>query len=363
MTHHIHAGILVAAMMATRLAGAQELSAEASIGTEWTDNVHLMHTGLADSSIVPSLRAGLDFANCWTVEYDGAAELFVEHTDLSSHNHTLRLVANPAWGADDENEFLAALAVETLRNQDTYAALNFAGVKATAALTLEPAAWLAWQLGLDLRYRRFYDDTESDSVDTMPRASARFTLPSRTTLSPRVGYGFRYSPGLRGRGLGRPDRRDQQAEAGVHVSQGLWESAGLQADYSYRHLFAASGVLPHKLTQAQFAFLTTDFLAGGHRTYLKYRQVLPAGWSATAGVEYRILAYKGWPAADAQGNLTGADRVDRRLSPSASVRYSRETGGLGLDAAIEYSYVRQWSNSADYDAHAQVVSLELGMQY
>ncbi|MBM4398673.1 MAG: hypothetical protein FJ087_23670 [Deltaproteobacteria bacterium] len=161
-----------AALVATAWAAgtrAQEVTASASVGHEWTDNVYLTRTREADNAIVPGLDAGLGFAGYWTAEYEGAAELYAEHTDLTSHNHTLRLVANPAWGPDGETELLVALAAETLRNQDAFSMLNFVGARLTTAVTLEPAPWVAWQAGADVRYRHFYDDPQSDGLDVMPR--------------------------------------------------------------------------------------------------------------------------------------------------------------------------------------------------
>ncbi|MBM4398674.1 MAG: hypothetical protein FJ087_23675 [Deltaproteobacteria bacterium] len=175
---------------------------------------------------------------------------------------------------------------------------------------------------------------------------------------------MRYSPGLRGgQGQGRPDRTDHQIDVGLHASQGLWDTGGLQADWSYRHLFAASGVLPRKLTQAQFAFLTTDFIAGGHRAYVRLKQVFPLGFSVTAGVEYRTLVYRGWPAVDAVGNALSFDREDKKLMPGATLRYAHSFGSFGLTAEASYTFVRQWSNSADYDTDGHLVAIGLSAEY
>jgi len=341
-------------------ARAQEISASAGLGHAWSDNVYISRTAAADHALVPSLRAGVDFATYWTVDYDGSAELYTEHTDLSSSAHTLRVIANPAWGDDDQNELALVAAVETLRNDDAYSSLNFVGPRLTAALTLEPLPWLAWQVAADVRYRRFYDDPVSDSLDLMPRGQVRFTLPSRTTLTPRVAYGLRYLPGLKGgQGTGRPQRTESQIDAGLHVSQGLWATGGLQADYSWRHLFSASALLPTRLTQAQFAFLTTDFLAGGHRVYVKLKQVLPYGLSLLAGGEWRTLRYSGWPAVDSAGLATADDREDRRLGPTASLAFVHRFGGTRVGATLAYQWVRQWSTSYDFDTTGQLVTVEI----
>ena len=152
-------------------------------------------------------------------------------------------------------------------------------------------------------------------------------------------------------------------DVGLHVSQGLWDQGGLQADYSYRHLFSTSQSLARKLTQTQFAFLTSDFLAGGHRAYLRYKQVLPQGWSFTAGLEFRTLVFRGWPAIDEAGNVIAPDREDRKLMPSASFGYAHDFANFRLDAGMSYSYVRQWSNSTEYDTQGHLVGLMVGLAY
>lgn len=342
---------------------AQEFSVAGAVGSVWTDNVFLMRTPEWDASILPSLKVGMDFGTYWTLQYDGSAEIFTNNTDLISHDHALRLQVNPAFGPEGKNEFLVALGVETLRNQDAYNALNFVGGQLNAAVSLEPAPWFAWQAGVELRYRGFYDDVQSNALDVLATTSLRFTLASRTTLTPRVGYGFRYNLGLKGQAQGRPDRDDHQLDVGLHISQGLWAQGGLQADYSYRHLFSTSQTLTRKLTQAQFAFLTSDFIAGGHRAYLKYKQVLPKGWSFVVGLEFRTLEYPGWPATNLDGAVIAPNREDRKLIPHASVAYGHEFGNLTLNATVSYNYIRQWSNSADYDTQAHQVGVNIGLEY
>lgn len=344
-------------------ARAQEFSAAGAVGTAWTDNVFLMRTPEWDASVLPSLRAAMDFGTFWTLRYDGSAEIFTAHTDLTSHDHALRLQVNPAFGPEGRHEFLVALAVETLQNQEAYDALNLVAGHLNAAVSLEPTTWFAWLAGVELRYRGFYDDPQSDALDLLATTEARFTFASRTTVTPRLGYGFRYNLGLKGQGQGRPDRDDHQLDVGLHLSQGLWSQGGLQADYGYRHLFSTSQALARKLTQTQFAFLTSEFLAGGHRAYLRYKQLLPRGWSVTGGIEFRTLEFAGWTATDVDGAVVAADRRDRKLIPSASVGYARAFGSLKLNASATYAYIRQWSNAADYDTQAHQVGLTIGLEY
>lgn len=342
---------------------AAEFSVAGGVGTVWTDNVFVRNRPEWDLSVNPALRADVDFATFWTLRYEGAAEIFTRHTDLTSHDHALRLVVNPAFGADERHEFLVAVDVETLRNLDTYRSLNFVGGGLTASLSLEPSHWFAWMVSATVRYRAFYDDPQADALDVFAATQARFTLPSRTTLTPRIGYGYRYNAGLRDDGSGAVDRDDHQLDAGLHLSQALWRRAGLQAGYHYRHLFSTSRELTRKLTQTQFAFLTADFLSGGHRTYLRFKQLLPEGFHFLAGVEYRDVRFPGWPAADAAGALIGEDRRDHRLLPSAQLAWARGVGALGLEVNVAYAFLRQWSNAAEYDASAHQVTVGIALDY
>lgn len=350
-------------------AEAQQFSVEAGIGSGWSSNVLTTRTATSDTPVRPHATLGVDFAGYWNLEYEGSAEILPGHMDLTSHAHGLALSANPAWGLDGRHEMYVAVAAETLQNGSTYAALDFVGARLTAAYTQATTSWFEWQVGLDARYRAFYNDPLADALDVMPRAWARFTLPSRTTLTPRVGYGLRYNAELRGgavravTGRGRGDRIDQQIEVGLHASQGLWETGGLQAGYAWRHLIGTAGVVNVRLTQGQFSFLSTDFLAGGHHAYLRLKQVLPAGVSALAGVDLRTLAYPGWDAVDSLGNALADDRSDVRLVPSVSLGWKRDVGSVELEATAAYGYVRQWSNSADYVAQGHSVSVDFTVRY
>lgn len=344
-------------------AGAVEFLVTGSVGSAWTDNVFVRNSPEWDLSILPALRADLDFATFWTLRYEGAAEVYTRHTGLTSHEHALHLAVNPSFGPEGRNEFLVSASVETLRNLDDYAVLNYVCGSMTTAVSLEPFRWFAWQANATIRYRAFYDDPQADALDMFVSSQARFTLPSRTTLTPRVAYGFRYNAGLGTTAQGTPNRDDHQLDAGLHASQALWERAGLQAGYHYRHLFATSQELTRKLTQAQFAFLTADFLAGGHRTYLRVKQMFPKGFWMLVGVEYRDVHFPGWPATAAAGTALGEDRRDRRLMPSATLAWTRRFGALGIDVAATYTFLRQWSNAAEYVARVNQVLIGVGLDY
>jgi hypothetical protein len=344
-------------------ATAVEFTAGASVGSAWTDNVFVRRTPEWDLSIDASLELGLEFAGIWSVRYEGEADIFTRQTDLTSHQHRLELRAIPSFGAGDRHEADVSAWVETLRNLDPYAELNFVGGGLAARVLLEPADWVAWQARLEARYRAFYDDPEADAADLLVSTQARFTLPTRTTLTPRFAYGFRYNSGLKATSAGFSKRDDHQVDAGIHLSQALWESAGLQAGYQYRYLFATSAALTRKLTQSQFALLTSDFVWKGHRAYLGFKQLLPKGFFLLARVEYRQVAFPGWPATDSAGADTGEDRRDHRLAPSATLAWERDLGPVGLEIQATYSFLRQWSRSYDYDTRANETMIRIGLEY
>ena len=68
-------------------------------------------------------------------------------------------------------------------------------------------------------------------------------------------------------------------------------------------------------------------------------------------------------ATDAGGVLTGEDRRDHRLTPSLALSWARRFGSLGLEVSAAYAFLRQWSNSAEYDARAHQVTLGIGLDY
>ncbi|MFH1808663.1 MAG: hypothetical protein ABIJ09_07955 [Pseudomonadota bacterium] len=312
-----------------------------------------------DLLLWPSVDLGMDFADIWSAGYAGDLHAYMLHPELLSHQHQLYLFANPAWGDDGENELVLEATVDTLRNDDSFAVLNVVRPAARARLAIEPLLGLRVHGSVEAAYRWFYDDTPSDSVDTWLGTGLAWTLPTRSTLSPRLRYGLRWYP----RPAAARDPLDQQLEAGVHLGQGLWDSAGLQLDYSYRWAIGPSGLLTRKLSESQFSFLGDEFFYSGHRGGAVFKLLLPLDGVLELAVDVEERAYDGWVALDAAGASTGQDRHDLRLTPRASL-------GLGwapddeaspwipaLDGRVEYAYTRQWSNSAWYDTDLHLVWL------
>lgn len=344
-------------------AKAAEFFADGSVGLTWTDNVFLRRVPEWDLSVDPSLVLAMEFARLWTIRYEGEANLYTHQTDLTSHDHWLEVRATPSFGPEGRHEVDVSAWIETLRNMDPYSELNFVGGGLATRVLLEPTDWVAWQTRLEAGYRAFYDDPEADAVDVFVSTQARFTLPTRTTWTPRFAYGFRYNSGLQATSAGPPRRDDHQIEAGMHLSQSLWDSAGLQAGYQYRHLFATSAALTRKLTQSQFALLTSDFVWEGHRAYLGLKQMLPEGFWLLARVEYRRVSFPGWPATDEAGDDLGEDRRDHRLLSSAILAWERDLGPVDIEIRASYSFLRQWSNSFDYEARAHETVVRFGLSY
>jgi hypothetical protein len=317
-----------------------------------------------DLALQPGVGLGLNFARFWTVDYHGELNAYVNHRSLPSHWHGLSLFANPAWGEEGQHELVVEVSGETLRNMREYAEINVVRPALRIALEMEPADFFRWRLSEELSYRLFYDDRPSDSVDSWTRARGTFTLPSRTTLSPRVGYGFRYYP-LQDDAV-TSDNQDHQVEVGLHASQALWENGGLQADYAYLFAIGDAGMLERKLTLDQFTYLDTDFLFSGHQAMLGFKQLLGQSWSLMESVRFEERAYAGWTAVDDAGEAMDEDRRDLRLVPRALVGYTwgskKQRDGVsryGFGVNLSYQYIRQWSNSYWYDTSAHVGILSL----
>jgi len=337
---------------------------EPGLTTTGTSNVFLDKSEEWDLALQPAAELGLNFARVWTVDYKGELNAYVNHRSLLSHWHGLSLFANPAWGEEGQHQLVVEVSGETLRNMRDYAEINIVRPGLRIMLEMEPAHFFRWRVSTELSYRLFYDDRPSDSVDSWTRARGTFTLPSRTTLSPRVGYGFRYYP-LQDEAVSSDDK-DHQVEVGLHASQALWEKGGLQLDYAYLRAIGDAGMLERKLTLEQFTYLDTDFLYSGHQAMLGFRQLLGQSWSLMESVRFEERAYAGWVAVDDAGEAKDEDRRDLQLIPRALVEYTwaskKQEDGVsrfGFGVNLSYQYTRQWSSSYWYDTSAHVGILSL----
>ena len=343
---------------------ADGFTAGAGFNSWATDNVYLDGSEEWDLVLRPSAELGVDFADIWSLGYSGELNAYTQHGELLSHWHQLYLYVNPAWGKDAQNEFTIELSAETLRNQTQYSGNNLLRPALLAKLAMEPIDWFSWSISTRVAYEWFYDDLPSNSLDAWGSGEISFTLPSRTTLSPRAAYGFRYYPS---QDLSvTADDRDHQVEIGLHISQGLWESAGLQADYAYLFAIGNSGLLLRKLTLDQFSYLEQGFLYSGNQAMLGFKQIMAESWSWELSARLQEHSFAGWEALDASGVLKGENRRDLRLIPGTRLSYlwaSRKDGqdaaGVQIGVAVEYSFTRQWSNSDWYDASAHTVGLNL----
>ncbi|MBN2362452.1 MAG: hypothetical protein JXR83_23570 [Deltaproteobacteria bacterium] len=361
-------GIAIVALALAFAPPASAISARADLelASAFTSNVYLDRSQEWDIALRPAATLGLDFADCWSVGYSGDVNAYLLHSDLLSSFHELFLFANPAWGETGGNELAVEAALETLRNSDTYDALNYLRPVARARLAMEPLAWLRWQVAAEGAYRWFYDDPPSDALDTWLRGQLAFALPTHTALMPALGYGFRYYPR---QSAASGDSVDQQVDVGLHVGQGLWDTAGLQLDYGYRFAIGTSALLVNKITESQFAYVGEEFFFSGHRAAAEIKQLFDFGLSLDAALLLEERAYSGWPALDASGAQLGVDRHDWRLTPRGRVGYAWSPAAdapalqPAFGALLEYALVRQWSNSEWYDTLAHSVALQLWINW
>lgn len=366
--HHIPVIGLLVLMAWTTSAGAGDVVAEIDLRSVATSNTFIDKSNEWDLALKPAAELGYDFGRFWSVGYNGALAAYTRHTELLSHWHELYLFANPAWGDGGQNELVVEATLETLRNRDQYAALNMLQPMLQAKLILEPREWLRWRVSARGVYRWYYEDEQSNSFDAWAATRLTFTLPSRTTISPRLAYGHRwYTAGGSSSGRsGSTDQRDQQLEAGLHLSQALWHGAGLRMDYAYLLALGDSGILERNLTEAQFAYLGEAFLFSGHRALLGLKQLLGEGMVTDISVHVVERDFAGWPAVDSSGRLLADDRRDLRLGPRLTFGYAWRSGRSGTEVClpsvnldVAYQYLRQWSNADWYDTEVHLVGLSL----
>ncbi len=336
----------------------------ADVGTHayFTSNVYVSRSQEPDFVLEPYLGLGLEFADIWLLGYNGRLETYILNTELLFHDHQLFVMANPAFGDDGQHEVVAEIGVDTQRNTDTYANVNLLKPYALLELTMEPKTWLRWSLSERGTYHFFYNETGNDSFDAWTRAAVTFTAQTRTTVSPRIAIGHRYYPHP---GLAGNDHSDQQLEAGLHISQGIWRNAGLQWDYAYLHAFDDSLLIQRNVTAEEFNYIGESFLFTGHTALFGFKQVFEAGTSLGVTLSFRHKLFQGWTALDVLGEprTDGTDRTDQQLEPDAWVKHTfwpKREASRGVPAvtlALSYGFLRQWSNDYWYDTHRHLTKL------
>jgi hypothetical protein len=347
-------------LLSSHAAPAADLVAQLDIHTLASSNVFLDKSEEWDLVLRPSAELGVDFARYWSVGYNGVLNAYALHADLLSHWHEAYLFLNPAWGPDGENEAVVEVSLQTLRNQEAYQELNLLQPTLTAKLIMEPLNWFRWKISATGSYRYFYDDKPSDSLDAWARGELSFTLPTRTTLSPRVSYGYRHYMNAGPDG----NAQDQQITIGMHASQSLSRTAGLQLDYVYLYAFGDSGILSRKLTLDQFTYLGEEFLYSGHRAEAGFKQLLGKSSMVWLGLRLEQRDYAGWPAIDSEGRLSGENRSDLRLVPRVAFEYNWWPGEKpccvpDLKVGLEYRLMRNWSNHDWYDTTAHLAGISV----
>ena len=113
-------------------------------------------------------------------------------------------------------------------------------------------------------------------------------------------------------------------------------------------------------TQEQITYLGWDFLSSGHRGMIGFKQLLGEHANTGVNVSFQERRFDGWEAQDAQGLLTGEDRHDYRLVPTAFLNFSWAPGEgasrlvpkFGFN--LEYNFVKQWSNHAWFETQAHM---------
>ena len=364
MRRGFHLALAASLLLRVMSASAAEVTAEVDLDVLGFSNVFLDSSEEWDLALRPSAELGLDFADYWSAGYAGELNAYTRHDELLSHWHQLFLYANPAWGDDGEHELAVELSLDTLRNDPVFEELNNLRPRLLVRIAQVPYGWLSWQLELDATYRWFYNDRPSDSVDAWISGQIGFTLPSRTTVIPRVAYGYRHYP-LQDTLVTR-DVHDQQLELGLRIGQALWSAAGLQLDYRYRLAIGESGLLLRKLTLDQFSYLGEEFLFSGHQARAGLKQLLGERWKFEASLAYQQRRFAGWQVVDeSTWVLLDEQREDHRLTPGLRVSFSWWPADQNsaftpeVELGLEYRFTRQWSNQGVFDTRAHVGGLSL----
>lgn len=355
-------------ILIARTASAADFFVEPNIDSFATNNVYLnADEEQWDVAFRPRLDTGIDFGDYWTAGYGGQADLYTKHADLNMHKHEVFLFANPAWGDEGQHEFFAKLSGFTQQNSSEYTNINYLRPLLELRLEMEPEYFFRWALSQSVAYRWFYEDETTTSVDAWTFASTTFTAETQTTVSPRIGFGVRYYTDQAQQGS--RDTSDQQIEAGIHLSQSLWERGGLQVDYAYLHAFEDSSLIVRKFNTAEFSYIGEDFLYTGHTAYLGMKQLFQNGFRFGIGLRFEMKTYGGWTVIAADETQTQNDRQDKRLSPDCWLEYDYWPDDNDpatvpeFKASIGYSYLRQWSNDDFYDTDQHIVRINLGLAW
>ena len=350
-----------------RHAGAVTPYVDIELDSHFSSNVYLNANEENDWVNSPALGVGLDFADYWTSGYRGKVQTYLLHHDLFYHEHALLLLANPLFGLEDQHEFLADLQVGTQRNTDTFAALNLVAPELLLELSMEPRPWLRWTLSEDVAYQIFYGDMLSSAINSWTRLAVAFVAKTRTTAALRVAYGMRYFPKTDPT-LTTKDM-DQQLEAGIHLSQGLADGIGIQADYAYLHAFDDSVLILRNLSDIDFDYIGEAFIYTGHKALMGLKAVFENGLTFGVSANYTYKMFGGWPVLDTAGQATGEERKDHVLEPVGWVRYTfwpDETASRMVpefSVGPYYGYRRQWSNDAWYDCDRHQAGLALQLMW
>ena len=340
---------------------------DVGVDSTFSSNVYLNADKENDWINAPFLNAAVDFGETWSTGYDGRFEGYLFHPDLLFHDHELFLLSNPLFGENGEHEATAEISIETQRNRDEFTKLNLLEPTLFLEIEMEPVPWLRCSLQETFSFQWFYEDAPSTSLTSWTQAKITFTAKTRTTAAPRFSYGMRYFPTTDNQVTSR--QLDQQIEAGIHLSQGITEGIGLQADYSYVHAFDDSVLVLRNLTDVAFDFIGDAFIYTGHRALLGFKTLFGERFEVGITGDFARKAYGGWPVLDDQGVPTDEERVDTELGPKAWFKYTYYPRDDASPAAPEfsvsphYAYRRIWSNESWYDTDRHLAGIELTLSW
>ncbi|MBN2530609.1 MAG: hypothetical protein JXR76_29750 [Deltaproteobacteria bacterium] len=361
--HNRITGILLLAIVMHTSVLYAGLFAKGSVTSGYLSNTYLDASAQWDVGIHPALELEVDFAEMWAVGYNGRMEAYTRHTELFYHEHELYVLANPRFGDDDQHDLFVMAYLGTGKNTDTFESVNLLYPGLELSLGLEPNSVVYWKTSASLEYRGYYSYTANSSLDTWLQTAVTFSMPSKTSITPRVAWGYRFYPAPEAL---TDEPWDMQLKPGVRLAQGLGDDSGLWVDYEYLYTFNDNNMVVGQLTSAEANFAGMEFLYSGHGVSLGGKRLWGAHFEGTLEVTYQRRLYNGFILVDDTGVSTGESREDSRIIAGAGLNYERAFGSKKQNTFLlgfNYEYLRQLSNDAWYDTDSHSIQLQLALSH
>lgn len=356
-------GTLFWALLLSMWSHPKELNAElflrSGLDSVYTSNTFLDDSKQNDLFFRPQLDLEWDFQVPMATGYSGYTELYLNHWELFFHQHELFWILNPSFGKQDRHEAYIQLSIGGHFNSATYQDVNFWAPKGEIGVAFELADWAHCNFSFIGEYRDYYNDFGATSLDIWGHSDIAFSFQSRTSIVPRLDFGYRkylfpYSDSAQG--------QDMQLLVGARIAQGISQNSGVRLDYSYSNVFNENDWILQGFQDLELNFIGEDFLYSGHQILLGVRRIWQNGFQMDLELGYQTRMYKGFELMDAQGLATGVARQDKRIRAQGVIEYEyfpSQDAAYNFVFGLQYEYLRQISNDAWYDTDSHLVLLSI----